>query len=64
MPAVVQGVTRAGSLVIPNSRLFVVAFSVAVLALLYVFLRHTRTGRTWSSASCALAALGRWTPSR
>jgi len=45
MPSVVQGVARMGSMVIPNSRLYVVAFSVGVLLLLYVFLRYTRTGR-------------------
>jgi branched-chain amino acid transport system permease protein len=32
-------------MVIPNSRLYVAAFSIGVLLLLYVFLRHTRTGR-------------------
>ncbi len=45
MPSVVQGVAHLGSMVIPNSRLYVVAFSVGVLLLLYVFLRYTRTGR-------------------
>jgi len=45
MPSVVQGVARLGSMVIPNSRLYVVAFSIGVLLLLYVFLRFTRTGR-------------------
>jgi branched-chain amino acid transport system permease protein len=45
MPSVVQGVAHFGSMVIPNSRLYVVAFSVGVLLLLYVFLRYTRTGR-------------------
>lgn len=45
MPAVVQGVTRLGGMVIPNSRLYVVAFSIVVLLILYVFLRYTRTGR-------------------
>jgi branched-chain amino acid transport system permease protein len=45
MPSVVQGVAHLGSMVIPNSRLYVVAFSIGVLLLLYVFLRYTRTGR-------------------
>jgi branched-chain amino acid transport system permease protein len=45
MPSVVQGVAHLGSMVIPNSRLYVVAFSIGVLFLLYVFLRYTRTGR-------------------
>lgn len=45
MPAVVRGVTFLGELVIPNSRLYVVMFSLAVLAALYVFLRFSRTGR-------------------
>ena len=46
MPAVVRGVTFVGDLVIPNSRLYVVMFSLAVLAALWVFLRHSRTGRS------------------
>ena len=45
MPSVVQGVVHLGFTVVPASRLYVVAFSIAVLALLYVFLRYTRTGR-------------------
>jgi branched-chain amino acid transport system permease protein len=45
MPSVVQGTVRLGSMVIPSSRLYVVAFSIGVLLLLYVFLRYTRTGR-------------------
>ena len=45
MPSVVRGATRWGDLIVPNSRLYVVVFSVAVLALLYVFLRFSRTGR-------------------
>ena len=45
MPSVVQGVAHFGSMVIPNSRLYVVAFSIGVLLLLYVFLRYSRTGR-------------------
>jgi branched-chain amino acid transport system permease protein len=45
MPSVVRGVVFLGELVIPNSRLYVVAFSLAVLAALYVFLRYARTGR-------------------
>jgi branched-chain amino acid transport system permease protein len=45
MPAVVRGVIFLGGLVVPNSRLYVVVFSLAVLAALYVFLRYSRTGR-------------------
>lgn len=45
MPAVVRGATRLGTVVIPTSRLYVVAFALAVLALLYVFLRWSRPGR-------------------
>jgi branched-chain amino acid transport system permease protein len=45
MPSVVQGVVHLGIMVVPASRLYVVAFSIGVLLLLYVFLRYTRTGR-------------------
>ncbi|MEJ8292689.1 branched-chain amino acid ABC transporter permease [Delftia tsuruhatensis] len=45
MPPVAQGVVSLGPVVMPLSRLYVVAFSVAVLAALYVFLMHSRTGR-------------------
>lgn len=45
MPPVAQGVVSLGPVVMPLSRLYVVAFSVAVLAALYVFLMHSRMGR-------------------
>lgn len=45
MPPVAQGVLSLGPVVLPLSRLYVVAFSVAVLAALYAFLMHSRTGR-------------------
>lgn len=45
MPAIVRGVTRMGGVVIPTSRLYVVGFALAVLVLLYVFLKHSRPGR-------------------
>ncbi|OZI51043.1 branched-chain amino acid ABC transporter permease [Bordetella genomosp. 4] len=45
MPAVVKGVTRLGSVVIPSARVYVVIFALGVLALLYGFLRYSRPGR-------------------
>jgi branched-chain amino acid transport system permease protein len=45
MPAVATGVVNLGTVIMPMSRLYVVVFSGAVLAALYVFLMHTRTGR-------------------
>ncbi|MBI5258554.1 MAG: branched-chain amino acid ABC transporter permease [Burkholderiales bacterium] len=45
MPAVAQGVLRIGELLVPWSRVVVLTCSVAVLALLYVFLRWSRQGR-------------------
>ncbi|MDR0201961.1 MAG: branched-chain amino acid ABC transporter permease [Delftia acidovorans] len=45
MPPVAQGVASLGPVVMPLSRLYVVVFSVAVLAALYVFLMHSRMGR-------------------
>lgn len=45
MPAVAEGVIWLGPVVVPMSRLYVVGFSAVVLAALYVFLMHTRTGR-------------------
>jgi branched-chain amino acid transport system permease protein len=45
MPAVAEGVVMLGPVVMPMSRLYVVMFSGAVLAALYVFLMHSRTGR-------------------
>jgi len=45
MPTIVRGVTRLGNIVIPTSRLYVVGFALAVLVLLYVFLKHSRAGR-------------------
>lgn len=45
MPAVAQGVVALGPVMLPMSRLYVVAFSIAVLVLLYTFLMHSRGGR-------------------
>ncbi len=45
MPAVAEGVMAIGPVMVPMSRLYVVAFSVVVLVLLYVFLMHSRGGR-------------------
>lgn len=45
MPAPVDGIFKLGPIVMPLSRLYVVAFSVAVLVVLYLFLMRTRTGR-------------------
>lgn len=45
MPPVAQGVLSLGPVIMPLSRLYVVAFSVAVLAALYAFLMHSRMGR-------------------
>ncbi|MFC3338857.1 branched-chain amino acid ABC transporter permease [Paracandidimonas soli] len=45
MPAIVRGVTRLGDIVIPTSRLYVVAFALVALVLLYIFLKHSRPGR-------------------
>ncbi len=45
MPAVATGITRIGKVVIPNSRLYVVFFTILVLAMLYIFLRYMRLGR-------------------
>lgn len=42
---VAQGVVAFGPIVAPMSRLYVVAFSIAVLAALYLFLMHSKTGR-------------------
>lgn len=45
MPAVAQGVLRLGDLLVPWSRVVVLACSAVVLALLYGFLRWSRQGR-------------------
>lgn len=45
MPSVAVGVVRLGELAIPASRLTAVVSSIVVLVLLYVFLKHSRTGR-------------------
>ncbi|MBV2218759.1 MAG: branched-chain amino acid ABC transporter permease, partial [Diaphorobacter sp.] len=45
MPPVAQGVVSLGPIVLPMSRLYVVAFSIAVLALLYLFLMRSKGGR-------------------
>lgn len=45
MPPVAQGVVELGPIVLPMSRLYVVGFSIAVLALLYLFLMHSKGGR-------------------
>lgn len=45
MPAVVNGVVSLGFVVLPMSRLYVVAFSIPVLITLYFILMHSRIGR-------------------
>lgn len=45
MPAVAEGVVSLGPIMMPMSRLYVVAFSIPVLVALYFFLMHSRTGR-------------------
>ncbi|BCN37031.1 branched-chain amino acid ABC transporter permease [Alicycliphilus denitrificans] len=45
MPPVAEGVVSLGPIVLPMSRLYVVAFSIAVLVLLYLFLMHSKGGR-------------------
>jgi branched-chain amino acid transport system permease protein len=45
MPSVATGASFLFGIAIPNSRLYVVVFACLVLALLYVFLKHSRTGR-------------------
>ncbi len=45
MPAVAQGVISLGPVVLPMSRLYVVAFSIVVLVVLYCYLMHSRGGR-------------------
>nr|WP_255592464.1 branched-chain amino acid ABC transporter permease [Bordetella sp. BOR01] len=45
MPPAAQGVFTLGKIVMPFSRLYVVAFSAAVLVMLYVFLMHSKAGR-------------------
>ena len=45
MPPVAEGVVSLGPIVLPMSRLYVVAFSVVVLTLLYLFLMHSKGGR-------------------
>lgn len=45
MPQVAEGIFRVGPVIIPASRLYVAVCSVIVLAMLYVFLIHTRQGK-------------------
>jgi branched-chain amino acid transport system permease protein len=45
VPSVVRGVVRLGPFVLPAARLYAIGFSVAVLALFFVFMQYTRTGR-------------------
>ena len=45
MPAVAEGVISLGPVMLPMSRLYVVAFSIVVLVVLYVFLMHSKGGR-------------------
>ncbi|MDA8449045.1 branched-chain amino acid ABC transporter permease [Acidovorax sp. NCPPB 3859] len=45
MPAVAEGVVSLGPVMLPMSRLYVVAFSLVVLVVLYGFLMHSRGGR-------------------
>lgn len=45
MPAVAEGVVSLGPVMLPMSRLYVVAFSLVVLVVLYAFLMHSKGGR-------------------
>ncbi|MEI2416372.1 branched-chain amino acid ABC transporter permease [Orrella sp. JC864] len=45
MPAVARGTVRLDKIVVPMSRVYVVGFALLALAMLYVFLRHSRAGR-------------------
>jgi branched-chain amino acid transport system permease protein len=45
MPSIARGAARLGKVAIPNSRVYVVAFALLALALLYGFLRHSKPGR-------------------
>src|SRR5690606_19836446 len=45
MPPAAEGVVMLGEIVMPRSRLYVVAFSAVVLVALYVFLMHSKAGR-------------------
>ena len=45
MPPVAEGVLSLGPVMLPMSRLYVVAFSIVVLVVLYVFLMHSKGGR-------------------
>jgi len=45
MPPVAQGMVSLGPIMLPMSRLYVVVFSIVVLALLYLFLMHSKGGR-------------------
>ena len=45
MPPVAEGVVSLGPVMLPMSRLYVVAFSIVVLLVLYVFLMHSKGGR-------------------
>lgn len=45
VPAIATGASSFLGVTVANSRLYVIAFAVAVLVLLYVFLRHSAVGR-------------------
>ncbi|HSV81755.1 MAG TPA: branched-chain amino acid ABC transporter permease [Ramlibacter sp.] len=45
LPAIATGASSVLGITVANSRLYVVAFAVAVLLLLYAFLRHSPAGR-------------------
>lgn len=45
MPPAAEGVVSLGPVMLPMSRLYVVAFSLVVLIVLYVFLMHSKGGR-------------------
>jgi len=45
MPAVARGTLKLEKIVVPMSRVYVVIFALLALAMLYVFLRHSRAGR-------------------
>lgn len=45
LPSIASGASTVLGITVANSRLYVVVFAIAVLLLLYVFLRHSRAGR-------------------
>ena len=46
IPAPVSGVMRAGDLMFPNDRLFVVGMTIVVLVAFYLLIKHTTLGQS------------------